>query len=72
MLTAPKPFAATVTRTSRPGTISVCTTDADPVHVLSDLEEHDGDTAVLADRHALRGGDRIVLYQPFERATPER
>ena len=43
----------------------------DQVNVLANVQHHDGDTAVLADRDALGGGDFVVANEMLERLTSE-
>src|SRR4029453_5435518 len=44
----------------------------DEVNGLADVENHDGDAAVLADRHTLGSRDLVVLDDLRERLTAER
>src|SRR5262245_61152334 len=42
------------------------------MHVLTDVEEHNRDAAVLTDRHTLGGGDLVVAHDLLQRAARER
>src|SRR5262249_8489929 len=54
------------------GVDGVAKTAAEPVHVLSDFEEHDRHAAVLAHGQLLGGGDLVVGDELPERPTSER
>jgi hypothetical protein len=45
---------------------------ADEVNVLADVEHDDGHAAVLADRHAFRRRNFVVVHELFKSLTPER
>src|SRR6185503_6125747 len=66
------PQIAALRALANPGVNRLVKRAAYPVHVLSDLEEHDGHAAVLIDGHTLSGGDLVVAHQLLERPASKR
>jgi hypothetical protein len=50
---------------------SRCERSSDQVDILTDVEHHDGDTAVLTDGHAFSRSDLVIPNELLQRLSPK-